>query len=75
MPLGTGPDKSNLQYLLIMGDGGHISDKAKFTFSTSNDDLVYVHVDNFAAYTVSESELRYLYDDEDYEFEEEIDWV
>lgn len=75
VPLGAAANKSNLQYLLIKGDGDRISDKAKFTFSTANDDLVYVHIDNFAAYTVTESELGYLYDDEDLDISEDIDWL
>ena len=66
VPLGTGPDKSNLRYLLIEGnDYERFSDKTKFTFSTANDDLVYVHVDNFRAYKVTEAELVNIYGNED----------
>lgn len=75
VPLGTGADKSNLKYLLIQGDGERLSDKTKFTFSTANDDQVYVHVDNFAAFKVTEADMFNMYGDEDYLEEEESDWI
>ena len=66
VPLGTGPDKSNLRYLLIEGnDFERFSDKTKFTFSTANDDLVYVHIDNFRAYKVTEADIINIYGNED----------
>ena len=66
VPLGTGPDKSNLRYLLIEGnDYERFSDKTKFTFSTANDDRVYVHLDNFRAYKVTEADLVNIYGNED----------
>ena len=66
VPLGTGPDKSNLRYLLIEGnDYERFSDKTKFTFSTANDDLVYVHIDNFCAYKVTEADMVNIYGNED----------
>lgn len=74
VPLGTGADKSNLQYLLLMGNGTRMSSKTSFTFSTANDDDVYVHIDNFSAYKVSESDVEILGDVE-VEIEDEIDWV
>lgn len=75
VPLGTAPEKSNLKYLLLVGDGVRMSPKTKFTFSTANDDDVFVHIDNFSAYRVTEAEMGVLYDDEDIEFEEEDDWI
>lgn len=66
VPLGTGPDKSNLRYLLIEGnDFERFSDETKFTFSTANDDLVYVHIDNFRAYKVTEADIINIYGNED----------
>lgn len=66
VPVGTGPDKSNLKFLLIEGNNyERFSDKTKFTFSTANDDLVYVHIDNFRAYKVTEAELINIYGNED----------
>ena len=47
VPLGTGPDENNLKYLLLVGLDQHMSAETKFTFSTANDDEVYVHIDNF----------------------------
>lgn len=75
VPLGDGPDKSNFKYLLIQGKGERLSANTKFTFSTANDDLVYVHVDNFAAYKVTEADIFNMFGDEDYLEEEESDWI
>ena len=78
VPLGTGPDKSNLKYLLILGNEfERFSDKTKFTFSTANDDLVYVHVDNFRAYKVTEADYVNIYGNEDdlLGVEEEEEWI
>lgn len=75
VPLGTGADKSNLKYLLIQGNGERFSSKTNFTFSTDNDDNVYVYVDNFAAYKVTEAEMFNIFGDEDYMDEEESDWI
>ena len=78
VPLGTGPDKSNLKYLLILGNEfERFSDKTKFTFSTANDDLVYVHVDNFRAYKVTEADYVNIYGNEDdlLGAEEEEEWI
>ncbi|MBO4475415.1 MAG: hypothetical protein J5737_01650 [Bacteroidales bacterium] len=75
VPLGTGPDENNLKYLLLVGDGQHMSAETKFTFSTANDDEVYVHIDNFSAYKVTEAEMGYLFDDEAFEGDEEVDWI
>jgi len=76
VPLGTGPEKSNLKYLLIVGNGERMSAKTTFTFSTSNDEQVFVHVDNFSAYQVTEADLGELFQDEDFnEEDEEPDWV
>ena len=74
VPLGTGPDKDNLKYLLLVGNGQRMSNKTHFIFSVANDELVYVHIDNFAAYKVTEAELGYLFQDEDFEDEDEPDW-
>ena len=51
-----------------------MSNKTHFIFSVANDDLVNVHIDNFAAYKVTEAELGYLFQDEDFEDEDEPDW-
>lgn len=75
VPLGTGADESNLRYLLIMGNGERMSAQTKFTFSVANDDQVYVHIDNFAAYQVTEAEMNYLFEDEDFNEDEEVDWI
>ena len=75
VPLGDGPDKSNLKYLLIEGEGERLSNKTKFTFSTANDDFVYVNVDNFTAYKVTEADILNMFGDEDYLEEEEPDWI
>lgn len=75
VPIGTGPDKSNMRYLLLVGNGARMSAQTKFTFSTANDDQVYVHIDNFAAYRVTEAEMGLLITDEDFEDEEEVDWI
>lgn len=76
VPLGTAADKSNLKYLLIVGNDGYLSAQTKFTFSTANDDRVYVHVDNLAAYQVTPADFSILYDD-DYAFDDEggADWI
>lgn len=76
VPLGTAAEKGNLKYLLVLGDGVRMSPKTKFTFSTANDDQVYVHIDNFAGYQVSEAEWGVLIED-DY-FEDDSDdggWI
>ena len=52
-----------------------MSAETKFTFSTANDDEVYVHIDNFAAYRVTEAEMGLLITDEDFAEEEEVDWI
>ena len=57
VPIGTGPDQSNLKYLLLVGNGERMSAKTHFTFSAANDDLVFIHIDNFAAYEVSLAEM------------------
>lgn len=79
VPLGTGPEQSNLKYLLILGNQyERFSDKTKFTFSTANDDLVYVHVDNFRAYKVTEADIINIYGNEDDLLggeEEGEDWI
>lgn len=76
VPMGTGPAKDNFKYLLIVGNGERMSAKTTFTFSTANDDHVYVHVDNFAAYQVTEADLLNLFDDDDFLIEEEEpDWI
>ena len=75
VPIGTAADKSNLKYLLLRGDGEHMSTKTKFTFSVANDDMVYIHVDNFSIYKVTEADMGLLFIDEDFEFEEETDWI
>ena len=75
VPIGTGPDKSNMRYLLLVGNGERMSEKTYFSFSTANDDQVYVHIDNFAAYKVTEAEMGLLIKDEDFEDEGEVDWI
>jgi len=75
VPVGTGAEKSNLKYLLVMGNGERMSSKTTFTFSCVNDDQVYVHIDNFAAYKVTEAEMGDLFDDEDFNEEDEPDWI
>lgn len=75
VPIGTGPNKNNMRYLLLVGNGERMSAQTKFTFSTANDDQVYVHVDNFAAYRVTEAEMGLLILDEDFEDEGEVDWI
>ncbi|MBO4670954.1 MAG: hypothetical protein J5640_03830 [Bacteroidales bacterium] len=75
VPLGTAPDEHNLKYLLLVGNGQHMSPETKFTFSTANDDEVYVHIDNFSAYKVTEAEMGYLFDDEEFEGGEDVDWI
>ncbi|MCR4571937.1 MAG: hypothetical protein K5652_07030 [Bacteroidales bacterium] len=76
VPLGTGAEKSNLKYLLLMGDGERMSAHTKFIFSVENSNQVYVHVDNLAAYTVSEAEMLKMFEDEDFDFEDEGgDWI
>ncbi|MCR5560371.1 MAG: hypothetical protein K6F58_00935 [Bacteroidales bacterium] len=75
VPLGTGADQDNLKYLLLMGNGERMSAKTTFTFSVANDELVYVHIDNLAAYLVNEAEMGELFEDEDFNEDEEPDWV
>ena len=75
VPLGEAADPGNLKTLLLVGDGRQMSSKTTFTFSTSNDEDVYVHIDNFAAYQVTEADLGVLFEDEEFEAEEEIDWI
>ena len=73
VPLGDAADKSNLQYLMLLGNNGKMSAKTNFSFSVDNDNLVYVHVDNFAAYKVTEAEMGDLFEDE--EFNESEEWI
>lgn len=75
VPLGTAAEKSNLQYLLVMGLDERMSAKTTFTFSTANDDRVFVHIDNFAAYQVTEADIIDLFGEEYLIEEEEPDWV
>ena len=75
VPIGTGPDKNNMRYLLLVGNGERMSEKTTFTFSKENDDQVYVHIDNFAAYKVTEAEMGLLITDEDFEDEGEVEWI
>ena len=75
VPIGTGPGVDNMRYLLIVGNGTRMSEKTTFTFSTANDDQVYVHIDNFSAYQVTEAELGFLLGDEDFNDEGEADWI
>lgn len=75
VPLADEPNASNFKSLLLVGDGRQMSSKTTFTFSTANDDQVYVHIDNFAAYKVTEAEMGTLFEDEEFEVEEEIDWI
>lgn len=78
VPVGTAPDPANFKYLLVMGNGERMSAKTTFTFSTANDDDVYVHIDNFAAYQVTEADMVGMFDDEDFMEEmeeEEPDWI
>ena len=74
VPLADAADKSNFRYLLVMGEGARMSPNTHFTFSVANDDLVYVHIDNLAAYQVTEADLG-LYIDIDFDEDEEPDWV
>ena len=75
VPIGTGPTENNMKYLLLVGNGTRMSEKTTFTFSTANDDQVYVHIDNFSAYQVTEAEMGLLFNDEDFNEEEEVDWI
>lgn len=76
VPLGTGADKSNLKYLLLMGDGERMSVHTQFTFSVENSSQVYVHIDNFAAYSVSQAEMLKMFEDEDFDFDDDGgDWI
>ena len=75
VPFGDAADAGNFKNLLLVGDGRQMSSKTTFTFSTANDDQVYVHIDNFAAYKVTEADLGVLFEDEEFEVEEEIDWI
>lgn len=75
VPLAAGPDEHNLKYLLLVGNDGRMSAKTKFTFSVANDEQVYVHIDNFAAYKVTEAEMNAIFEDEEFEGGEEIDWI
>ena len=75
IPIGTAADKSNFKYLLVMGNDGHMSPKTHFTFSVANDNDVFVHIDNFAAYKVTEAEMGFLFDNEEFDEEEEVDWI
>lgn len=74
VPLGTGPDKNNLRYLLISGTDGRMSAKTNFTFSVDNDNLVYVHIDNLMGYKVAEAELGDVIEDEEF-YEQEEEWI
>ena len=75
VPLGTGPEKSNMVYLLVAGNGKRMSTNTHFIFSTDNDKDVYVSIKNFSIYKVTEAEMLELIDDEDFEGEDEPDWV
>lgn len=75
VPLGTGPEEDNMRYLLVVGNGTRLSEKTRFTFSVANDELVYVHIDNFGAYQVTEAEMGLLFKDEDFDDEGEADWI
>ena len=59
-----------------MGSEDRMSAKTTFSFSTDNDNQVFVHVDNFAAYTVSVADMGFIYDDEvfDEAGEGDIEW-
>lgn len=76
IPLGTSADESNFHHLLVMGSEDRMSAKTTFSFSTDNDNQVFVHVDNFAAYTVSVADMGFIYDDEvfDEAGEGDIEW-
>jgi len=73
IPIGTGADQSNLKFFLLMGNGERMSAKTHFTFSVANDDRVFVHVDNFAAYVVTEAEMISLFEDEEL-LDDEVEW-
>lgn len=75
VPLGTAPDENNLKYVLLVGLDQHMSPETKFTFSTDNDVDVHVHIDNFSAYKVTEAEMGYLFEDEEFEGGEDVDWI
>lgn len=75
VPIGTGPAESNMRYLLLVGNGTRMSEKTYFTFSTANDDQVYVHIDNFSAYQVTEAEMGLLIFDEDFDEDGEAEWI
>ena len=78
VPIGTGPDKSNFKYLLIVGDGERLSNTTHFTFSVANDDFVYVYLTNFSAYKVTEADMNYLYSEDDFDWTEDedgADWI
>ncbi|MBR6054716.1 MAG: hypothetical protein IKP46_05195 [Bacteroidales bacterium] len=76
VPIGTSADMSNLQYLLIMGEGERMSAKTYFSFSVNNDADVYVHIDNLAAYQVTPADMGELFEDEDFDEDGgEEDWV
>lgn len=75
VPIGTGPDASNMKYLLVVGNDGRMSDKTTFTFSVANDNLVNVHIDNFSAYQVAEAELFDVIDVDEEFYEQGEDWV
>ncbi len=74
IPRGTGAEESNYMYLLVKGDGDRMSAKTTFTFSVANDDRVFVHVDDFAVYQVTEADILNLYDDEYFEEFDVPDW-
>lgn len=77
VPVGTAADRSNLRYLLLIGDGARMSAETKFTFSASNDNGVTIHIDNFAAYVVTESELGIILEDDYFEDDGDDggDWI
>jgi hypothetical protein len=78
VPIGTAADKTNFKYLLLVGNGERMSNKTKFTFSVANDDKVYVYIDNFSAYRVTEADMNYLYDEDDFNWDDDDeggDWI
>lgn len=78
VPLGKGPESSNLRWLLLSNGGGRMSSATSLKFSVHNPSGVSVCVGNLRVYKVSEAEIENFWDDDE-EFNEDEseddDWI
>lgn len=76
VPVGSAAAAENIHFALLSNGGARMSPKTTLTFSVHNPAGVTVKIANVRLYKVSEEEIDdFLNDDEDYNNDDEEDWI